>query len=77
MADFCLTMASHNSETLRHLRSVKKLDLATLTGAFLKYEHKTFAQSAIGFRAMRNSHCSFINVAIRFRQSGMDREARA
>ena len=53
----------------------KALDLAKIAGAFLKYEHTAFAESGIGFRAMRNSHCSFINVAIRFRQSGMDRKA--
>jgi hypothetical protein len=53
------------------------LDLAKEMGAFLKYEHTAFAEGGIGFRAMRNSHCSFINVAIRFRQRGMDRKAYA
>ena len=53
----------------------KMLDSAKEMGAFFKYEHTAFAESGIGFRAMRNSHCSFINVAIRFRQSAMDRKA--
>jgi hypothetical protein len=77
MADFRLTVAGHNSDKLRHTRRIKKLDLAKITGALLKYEHTTFPESGSGFRAMRNSHCGFINVALRFRQSAMDRKAQA
>ena len=53
----------------------KLLDRTNNLGIVPKYEHTAFAESGIGFRAMRNSHCSFVAIAIRFRHGGMDPQA--